>query len=300
MASLPGCCCRGIAADLCISIQTALCMHAELMAKSSSEQGQPPQLQTVSADTNTSLFSGSSFSSGSGIPQVSPFAQPEAQLNPRESLDGSQPAQPALESRSPVSGGHVLSGQTQAPAIRPVASPEAFPRVQRGHPSGIPSGLEGSGHRQSGPRQGSSPGLQSPRVSGSSSTGVTQSPLRVSHMGLDQSSPTQIIRTSDGTLIQAPGHVQAGRPSNSSQGLFSHPVAASPESGNGFATPASDHQQHAQRQARQHDFPGSPASDSRGIVISPRVEDVLSGKSAATDRAALQELMDLKTPMQVS
>ena len=269
------------------------------MGKSSSEQGQPPQLQTDSADTNTSLYSGSSFSSGSGIPQVSPFAQPEAQFNPRESLDGSVPAQPALQPQDPVSGGHVLSGQTQAPVFRVGASPEAFPRVQRGHPSGIPSGLEGSDHRQSGLRQGSSPRLQSPRVSGYSSTGVSQSPLRLSHTGLDQSSPGQIIRTSDGTLIQAPEHGQAGRSSKRSQGPFSHPVAASPESGHGFAVPASD-QQRAQQQARQQHFSGSPASDSGGMVISPRVEDVLSGKSTATDRAALQELMDLKTPMQVS
>ena len=274
-------------------------MRTELMTKSSSEQGQPPQLQTVSADTNISLCSGSSFSSGSGIPQVSPFAQPEAQFNPRESLDGSLPAQPASEARNPVSGGHVQSGQTQAPAVRPGPSPEAFPRVQRGHPSGIPSGLEGSGHRQSGLRQGSSPRLQSPHVSGNSSMGVTQSPLRVPHTDTEESSPGQIIRTSDETLIQAPEHGQAERSSDSSQGLFSHPVAASPERGNGFATPASG-QQHAQRQAGQQDFSGSPASDPSGMVISPRVEDVLAGKSAATDRASLQELMNLKTPMQVS
>ena len=280
-------------------IQIVLCMRTELMAKSSSEQGQPPQLQTVSADTNTSMFSGSSFSSGSGIPQVSPFAQPEAQFNPRESLDGSLPAQPASEARDPVSGGHVLSGQTQAPAGRPGASPQAFPRVQRGHPSGIPSGLEGSGHRQSGLRQGSSPRLQSPHVSGNSSMGVTQSPLRTSHTDTEQSLPGQIIRTSDGTLIQAPEPGQAARTGNSSPGLFSHPVTASPERENGFATPASG-QQHAQPQARPQDFSGSPASDSSGMVISPRVEDVLSGKSAATDRASLQELMNLKTPMQVS
>ena len=191
------------------------------------------------------------------------------------------------------------SGQTQAPAVRPGPSAEALPRVQRGHPSGIPSGLEGSGHRQSGLRQGSSPRLQSPHDSGKSSMGVTQSPSKVSHTDTEQSSPGQIIRTSDGTLIQAPEHGQAARSRNSSQELFSHPVAASPERGNGFATPASG-QQHAQPQARPQDFSGSPALDSSGMVISPRVEDVLSGKSAATDRALLQELMNLKTPMQVS
>ena len=54
------------------------------------------------------------------------------------------------------------------------------------------------------------------------------------------------------------------------------------------------------RKQGPQDFSGSPASDSSGMVISPRVEDVLSGKSAATDRASLQELMNLKTPMQVS
>ena len=193
----------------------------------------------------------------------------------------------------------MLSGQTQTPVVRPRASPEAFPRVQRGHPSGIPSGLEGSGHRQSSTRQGSSPRLQSPRVSANSSIGVMQSPIRVSHLGIEQSPPGQIFRTSDGTLIQAPKYGQAGRCSDSSQGLFSHPVAASSESGNGFAVPASG-QQKAQWHARKQDYSGSPASDSSGTVISPRVEDVLSGRSAATDRAALQELMGLKTPMQVS
>ncbi len=239
----------------------------------------PPELQATSVRTDDSQLSGSSRSQSTRLSHVSPFALPEAQFDPRESLDGLQPALIStasppdvhLQNRSPqhdqslasapgtAQDQHVSSGVAGAHAAQqaPLSS-TANPGGSADQSGSAPhSGLQATGN---------------PFTSGNSASAGAKGPQRPSAADNGQTlAPNQLTQI---TSIPRP----------TPQAL----AALSGVDGSGSRCVQHSDQQHS-KLIGQQEVPGSPT-----------VDDVLSGRSAATDRAALQELMELKAPVPVT
>lgn len=238
----------------------------------------PPDLQATSVRTDDSQRSGSSLSQSTGLSHVSPFALPQAQHDPRVSLDGLQPA-PISTVTPPDHLQHRSPQHDQSPAFVPALAEDQH----------LSSGVTGAHAAQQAPlssttnpqdsadQSGSAlhTGLQTggnPFAIGNSASAIADGPKRPSAADTGQYlAPDQLtqITSSAGPTHQAP-------------------LASSREGGSDNASMQHSGQQHG-RPLGQQEAPSSPT-----------VDDVLSGRSAATDRAALQELLELKAPVPVS
>ena len=237
----------------------------------------PPELQATSVCTDDSQRSGSFRSQSTGLSHVSPFALPEAQHDPRVSLDGLQPAPISTVTPPGVHLQHRSPQHDQSPAFVPdVAEDQHIPSVVAGAHVAQQAPLSSPGNPQDSVDQ-SGIGLQSnlqtignPLAFGNST--LPEGPERPSATETRQClAPNQLtqITSSPGSVHQAPPALtRAGGSDNASM----------------------------QHSGQQHSRPFGQQE----VPSSPTVDDVLSGRSAATDRAALQELMGLKAPVPVS
>ncbi len=234
----------------------------------------PPELQATSVRTSDSQLSGSSRSQSTKLSHVSPFALPEAQYDPRESLDGLQPALISTASPLDVHLEHRSPQHDQSPASVPGSA-------QHQHAS---SGVNGVHAAQQAPLSSTAnpgnsadqsviaPQSGNPFAFGNSASADAEGSGRPSAADTGQHhAPSQLNQ-----ITSSPGPTQ--------QALAAQSRVDGPEN-------RSMHHSGQQR--------GSPFGQPE-VPSSPTVDDVLSGRSAATDRAAVQELMELKAPVQVT
>ena len=121
------------------------------------------------------------------------------------------------------------------------------------------------------PQTGGNPFAES-NGTGAHAAGTTVASVRDTEHQSEFSQPSQNLRSSPRPICQAR-------------------VAHSSQEGNNSSSATYADEPRSQR-VEQNEIIGTPGS--------PTVDDVLSGRSAVTDRAALQELMDIKAPVSVS
>ena len=238
-----------------------------------------PELQATSVRTSDSQLSGSSRSQSTKLSHVSPFALPEAQYDPRESLDGLQPALISTASPPDVHLEHRSPQHDQSPASVPGSA-------QHQHAS---SGVNGAHAAQQAP-------LSSTANPGNSADQSVIAP----HGGLQTTGNPFAFGNSASAAAEGPD-----TPSAADTGQHHAPSKL-----NQITSSPGPTQQALAAQSRVHDFDNVSMQDSgeqhsklvgqQEVPGSPTVDDVLSGRSAATDRAALQELMELKAPVPVT
>ena len=228
--------------------------------------------------TDDSQHSGSSLSQSTRLSQLSPFALPEVQLDPRESLDGLQPL-----------------------PISPVKIPDVH--LQQRSPQHDQSPSRGSGsaegqHVSSG-LTGAHAAQQAPLSSTADVEDHAGQSRPAAHNGLQTGGNPFVGGISAGTHAGGPKY-----PSATDSGQ--HLASTQPTQIMSSAGPA--HQTAVQSRVHGSDIgsmqpTGEQHSRPVGLQAvpgNPTVDDVLSGRSAATDRAALQELLELKAPVPVS
>lgn len=233
-------------------------------------QGGPPVLQSTSIGTEISQHSGSVTSQSTGLSQISPFSAPAAQLDSRESLDGLKPNQAASVAPNSISAGGGLPLQSHPLTFRqshaeqdPNSRVSAAPAEQQARLSGNP--FAGPGSDQSASAMPGTPAAHGTPLAQNMS--YSMNPAGAGTPPVAGAAPVLIKQA-------------LAAPSSSAQNL------------NGSLSHGD------QARAGQQGLLGNPGQ--AGKVGSPTVDDVLSGRSAATDRAALQELLEIKAPVAVS
>lgn len=215
---------------------------------------------------------------------MSPFAHPEAQLEPQQSQDGSQPtlAIPVTpEPHTRISAGQHSPGNSGSPSFRPSNEHDSLSggdAAQPVPPSGSSNGVKPS-DQSSRPTGQYLAAEQKPNLSTHNSSADAASPSRPPVTNAEQkSSFSQPLQARESSF-----HSSGNTPiSQSTRGVGSREQRTA-------ASSSCAGQSHSWQQNGMHEPPGSPTMD-----------DVLLGRSAATDRAALQELLDIKAPVQVS
>ena len=239
----------------------------------------PPELQATSVRTSDSQLSGSSRSQSAKLSHVSPFALPEAQYDPRESLDGLQPAPISAASPPDVHLEHRSPQHDQSPASVPGTA-------QHQHAS---SGVTGAYAAQQAPLSSTAdPGDSADQNGNAPHSGLqtTGNPFAFGDPASAAAEGPEYPSAADTGQHHAPNQLTQ---ITSSLGPTQQALAAQSR------VHGSDNvsMQHSGQQ------PGSPFGQPE-VPGSPTLDDVLSGRSAATDRAALQELMELKAPVPVT
>lgn len=263
-------------------------MHAGAIAGSTLAQAGPPELQSMSVSMDGSQHSGSNISQSSRpglsrLSQVSPFSAPEVQFEPRKSLDSMQPAVITPEAHTNIILEHRSPQKDQPPSSRPkfaqdhssadiVSGNRAVQHTPVSSTAFPADNSDQSRHAlQDCPQTGGNPFAES-NGSGAHAAGITVASVRDTEHQDTFSQPHQNLHSSSKPICQA-------RVAHSSQ-----------EGDNSSSATYLDEPR--RKRVRQIDILGSPGS--------PTVDDVLSGRWAVTDRAALQELMDIKAPVSVS
>ena len=231
-------------------------------------QGGPPVLQSTSIGTEISQHSGSVTSQSTGLSHISPFSAPAAQLDSRESLDGLKPNQAASVAPNSIPAGGGLPLQSHPLTFShaeqdPNIRVSAAPAEQQARLSGNPFAGPGSDQSDS-------------AMPGTPAAHGTPLAQNMSHSTNPAGAGTPPLAGAAPVLIKQ----ALAAPSSSAQNL------------NGSLSHGD------QARAGQQGLLGNPGQ--AGKVGSPTVDDVLSGRSAATDRAALQELLEIKAPVAVS
>ncbi len=229
--------------------------------------------------TDDSQRSGSSLSQSTRLSQLSPFALPEVQLNPRESLDGSRPV--------PISPAAIPDIHLQQRSPQHEQSPPYKSGIAEDQH--VSSGLTGAHAAQQGPF---------------SSTADVED-----HAGQSRTALHSALQMGGNPFAggnSASAHAECPkRPAAAATGQHlasTQPTQITSSLGQAHQTPAAQSRVHgSDNRSMQHaDGQHSSSFGLQEVPGSPTVDDVLSGRSAATDRAALQELMELKAPVPVS
>jgi len=263
-------------------------MPADAIAGSPLAQAGPAELQSMSVSMDGSQHSGSNISQSSRpglsrLSQVSPFSAPEVQFEPRKSLDSMQPAvitpeactNILLEHRSPQKDQRLSSRPKHAQdhSSAGVASgTQAVQRTPVSSTAGPGDNSDESRHAlQDCSQTGGNPFAES-NGTGAHAAGTTVASVRDIEHQAKFSQPCQNLHSSPRPICQARVAHSSQEGDNSSSATY-------------LDEPCS-------KRVRQNEIFGTPGS--------PTVDDVLSGRSAVTDRATLQELMDIKAPVSVS
>ena len=234
-------------------------------------QGGPPILQSTSIGTEISQRSGSVTSQSTGLSQISPFSAPEVQLDSCERLNGLKPNQAASVAPNSISAGGALPLQSH---------PLTFTQSRADQDSN-------SGTSRA-------PAEQQTRLSRNPIAGPASDQSESAMPGTPAAHGTPLAQNMSYSTKPAGAGTSPGI--GAAPVLIKQALVAPSSSAQNLLNGSLSHGDQAR--AGQQGLLGSPGQ--AGKVGSPTVDDVLSGRSAATDRAALQELLEIKAPVPVS